>query len=429
MRIRSFSGCSNSSTPVAGSAARRPRIRHGGGLWHGAIVLDARAVRKRHGPQPRGWRASSRYARMQRCDLRLRGAAGRPSFVDHVVGDREARGARWPAPRAMACACSRFDAVARDAGARDLQLLGAVDHQHAVDVRAAARSRPAAESPGSGTGRPRSPHARSSCGAGWPGAGAPRVGARRWRREDTISRSAGRSSVPVGGENAGARSARTSALERRLPGSTTSRAIWSVSMTGTPSAANSFADRGLAAGDAAGEADPKRAAVSPRHSCGATRTRRGTGRPTAGPHMQRDPAGGGEVGAERDRRRRGSRPRTDQRDARPPRRPPPASRMIGSSICQPSQAPSAAKQLEVAVAHAFLAGEQLEQLIDDPEAQVAGRGADDALARTSTGSARGVVRSASRLSEQAEPQQRQREAVGQQLVVEVDDGRARSGTR
>ena len=43
--------------------------------------------------------------------------------------------------------------------------------------------------------------------------------------------------------------------ERRLPGATTSRAIWSVSSTGTPSFANSSRDRGLAAGDAAGERD------------------------------------------------------------------------------------------------------------------------------------------------------------------------------
>ena len=32
-----------------------------------------------------------------------------------------------------------------------------------------------------------------------------------------------------------------------------------------------------------------------------------------------------------------------------------ANRMIGSSICQPSQAPKRGEQLEVAVAHAFLA--------------------------------------------------------------------------
>jgi len=35
------------------------------------------------------------------------------------------------------------------------------------------------------------------------------------------------------------------------------------------------------------------------------------------------------------------------------------SRMTSGSICQPIQAPIAPKQLEVAVAHAFLAGQQL----------------------------------------------------------------------
>ena len=55
--------------------------------------------------------------------------------------------------------------------------------------------------------------------------------------------------------------------------------------------------------------------------------------------------------------------------------------MMGSSICQPNQAPKRGEQLEVAVAHAFLAREQLEDPVDAPQAQVAGHRADDAVAR------------------------------------------------
>ena len=40
------------------------------------------------------------------------------------------------------------------------------------------------------------------------------------------------------------------------------------------------------------------------------------------------------------------------------------------------------EQLEVAVAHAFLAGEQLEGPVDAPQAEIAGDGADDAVARS-----------------------------------------------
>ena len=79
------------------------------------------------------------------------------------------------------------------------------------------------------------------------------------------------------------------------------------------------------------------------------------------------------------------------------------------------------QQLEVAVAHAFLAGDQPEQMVDAPEAQVAGDRADDA-ASAGPPAAAPRPRGAHRLEQQPEPEQRQRQVVRQQLVVDVDEG-------
>lgn len=73
------------------------------------------------------------------------------------------------------------------------------------------------------------------------------------------------------------------------------------------------------------------------------------------------------------------------------------------------------QQLEVAVAHAFLAGEQLEEPVDAPQRQVTGHGADDGIGQRGH-AVRGEV------EQQPAPQQRQRQAVGQQLGVVVDEG-------
>ena len=73
------------------------------------------------------------------------------------------------------------------------------------------------------------------------------------------------------------------------------------------------------------------------------------------------------------------------------------------------------QQLEVAVAHAFLAGDQLEEPVDAPQRQVAGHGADDGIGQRGH-AVRGKV------EQQPAPQQRQCQAVGQQLGVVVDEG-------
>ena len=85
---------------------------------------------------------------------------------------------------------------------------------------------------------------------------------------------------------------------------------------------------------------------------------------------------------------------------------------ITGSTCQPSHAPSAAEQLEVPVAHAFLAADQLEQPVDGPQRQVAGDGTDHRV--------RQRRERAPEVDDQARPEQRQRDAVGQELRVEID---------
>ena len=64
--------------------------------------------------------------------------------------------------------------------------------------------------------------------------------------------------VPIAGRTAGPEALDAPARSSALPGATTSRAISSVSMIGTPSAANSAATGALAAGDTAGECNAHR---------------------------------------------------------------------------------------------------------------------------------------------------------------------------
>ena len=87
--------------------------------------------------------------------------------------------------------------------------------------------------------------------------------------------------------------------------------------------------------------------------------------------------------------------------------------MVGSSRPADPRA-QRRQQLEVAVAHAFLAGDQLERPVHGPQRQVAGDRADDGVAQRHDG--------AVQVQQQAEPQQRQGEVVRQRLGVVVDQG-------
>ena len=258
----------------------------------------------------------------------------------------------------------------------ELVFLGAVDDQDAVHDALEVGSRRAAESRGPDRARP--PTATGvRARRGSRDAGSLRA-LRRVASSAKI-RCAQRRAIQraVAVEDAAAEAPATSAASAGLPGATTSRASWSVSSTATPSAANRLATVRLAAGDAAGEPD----AQASRGSAEAREAR------DSGPRSLRRP-----TSARSSRRRRGTGrtgsacPRPWRRAARCSAMPTTApttaaSRMTSSSICQPSQAPSAAKQLEVAVAHAFLAGDQLEELVHAPEAQVARDRADDAVAQ------------------------------------------------
>ena len=71
------------------------------------------------------------------------------------------------------------------------------------------------------------------------------------------------------------------------------------------------------------------------------------------------------------------------------------------------------EQLEVAVAHAFLAADQLEEPVDAPEREVTRDRADHRLGERHE--------QAEQVDEQSGPQERQREVVGQELRVDVDE--------
>jgi hypothetical protein len=76
------------------------------------------------------------------------------------------------------------------------------------------------------------------------------------------------------------------------------------------------------------------------------------------------------------------------------------------------------EQLEVAVAHAFLAGDKAEELEHEPEEHVAGDCADHGVAeRHGRRQVAGSVREA---CHQPDPHQRNRQHVRQQLSVDVD---------
>src|SRR5574341_449784 len=72
------------------------------------------------------------------------------------------------------------------------------------------------------------------------------------------------------------------------------------------------------------------------------------------------------------------------------------------------------EQLEVPVAHALLAGHELERPEHGPQREVARRGADHRRVQ--------VGENAAGIDQQPRPQQRQRDAVGQVIGVEIDEG-------
>jgi len=96
--------------------------------------------------------------------------------------------------------------------------------------------------------------------------------------------------------------------------------------------------------------------------------------------------------------------------------------MIGISACQPNQAPRAAKnlELEVAIAHTFFAGDQLESPVHRPERQVATHCAPKGIGQGDAAQLQCGQR-------QAGPQQRQCDVVGQQGGVPVNHGQGYQG--
>ena len=135
------------------------------------------------------------------------------------------------------------------------------------------------------------------------------------------------------------------------------------------------------------------------------------------PH-QRQPARRGEIGAERHRCAAVAAAGDDHRDA---------DHRAAAGCQQQHQrqhlpahpGPERGQQLEIAVAHALLAGEQLEGPVHRPQHQVAGDGAYDRRPGVDRNRQRRTRRPGD-ARQQAEPHQRQRDCIGQQLVVQVD---------
>ena len=178
------------------------------------------------------------------------------------------------------------------------------------------------------------------------------VGARlRIGKHDVAQR--GAVEVAVGGEDRRAE-ALDQSLERRLAGLHDVAGDLIAVEDGHAERAEELRRRGLAAGDAAGQPDADTSGAHGVHAHGCSEPMQ-VARNDLRPAHQYQPAGGGEKRTEGNRRRAVLPAQREHR--RCPRRPrrTAAIRMIGSSICQPSHAPSAAKQLEVTVAHAFLA--------------------------------------------------------------------------
>ena len=185
---------------------------------------------------------------------------------------------------------------------------------------------------------------------------------------------------------------------RRCPRATTSRAATSASTIATPSLANASAtallpdatppvrpmvywlmrDYCRAPQGSACERDaPPRAGAPCRLTLAVSAIPRYAGRrrPCRAPE-EHDPAGDGEIGAEGNRRGAVAalRRQPDRSDDRADQR---GQQDRRHDALQPDPGAERRQQLEVAVAHAFLAGELLEQPLHRPERQVADHRADD----------------------------------------------------
>jgi len=130
------------------------------------------------------------------------------------------------------------------------------------------------------------------------------------------------------------------------------------------------------------------------------------------PH-EHDPAGDGQVGPERDRRGTvaATRVQPDRADDRAHHG---GQQDDRQDALEPAPGAQGRQQLEIAVAHAFLAGELLEQPPHRPQRQIAGQ-------RPQQGGLGGHIEIVAG-RDQAQPHQGQGQLVGQQLGPQVDPG-------
>src|SRR6185437_6244180 len=239
--------------------------------------------------------------------------------------------------------------------------------------------------------------------------------ARALGSENTISRSLGRSRWPSGVRMARPKRS-TSRSSGGCPGSTTSRATWSVSMMGTPRAAKNFAtvDFPLAMPPVS---PTRKTFVLAMISAG--RKQAHIVCHQLPPEHEHQPARGGKKRPERDRGRAILSPCGQQRYACDG----PDGRGDQHGRQQHLPAEPGAKrsqELEVTVPHSFLGGKQTEEMIDGPEAQVTCYGPYDAGTHIHRDWCH-VRRGREEAQQEAEPEKRQRQAVGQQLMVDVDE--------
>src|SRR6516162_8030020 len=230
-----------------------------------------------------------------------------------------------------------------------------------------------------------------------------------------MSRRAGRSRCPSGVRIFRPKRS-TSRSSGGCPGSTTSRATWSLSRIGTPSAPKNFAAVDLPL------AIPP---VSPtRYGRVLMRSmQRGREAEIASddglPEHQHQPAGAREEWPERYGCRAALTSQHDQRQADD--RADSRSDQDDRQKHLPAE-PSTQRreELEVAVAHPVLTGEEAEQMIDAPQAHVTRHGPDHARSGVHRYGQTSGLR-APQTEKQAKPQEWKCQAVGQQLMIDVDE--------
>ena len=340
VRIRSLSGCSKISVSLSGAGAVLPEFLGG----HRRILLDACVARKRRkrssrssprlaGPSPDSCAWSVGHPIAQRFELAV--------VHDDVVRGRR-RAARVTCAARIARACSSVEpsrACRRRICRSSLQSTTSTrstcpaasclhqqrDHEELIRPPRGLRAL---------LHRARNGRMRERL----------EVRARRGVREDD-ARAARRDRGCRRRRARRRRSARRSAPAAGWPGRDDFAREHVRVDDGNAEGLEQARDRGFAAGDAAGEADAKaRALIAAAHGCWPKSAEVAVHQLLA--EHQHEPAGRGKEGAEGDRgravlalqRRASTMPTTAPTAA--------AIRMIGSSICQPSQAPSAASSLK-----------------------------------------------------------------------------------